>query len=201
MLEIIGNIFATSTIATLAVTFLLKVWLTSRIQKDVEYTYQKKFANYKAEIDERFEKYKSAMKSLELISQTRWEIKRQTCLEALEVVDTAFSHISWEYPSDMTQPISGPTLQETADIAKARACHNKLAITCDSNKVIEKYLACLGIYSGVGPGRVVVHMDSIVELREAIREELKFSIPELDRTLVWISTIPTSNPEKAKTTS
>jgi len=71
--------------------------------------------------------------------------------------------------------------------AKARKCHNKLVLTCDSKEVIDLFRYIVIPFDGKPP----VTMDIIVDLREAIRREIGFGNISVDtnRDLSWIGTI------------
>lgn len=71
--------------------------------------------------------------------------------------------------------------------AKARTCHNKLVLTCDSKEVIDLFRYIVIPFDGKPP----VTMDIIVDLREAIRREIGFGNISVDtnRDLSWIGTI------------
>ena len=70
---------------------------------------------------------------------------------------------------------------------KARNCHNKLVLTCDSKEVIDLFRYIVIPFAGKPP----VTMDIIVDLREAIRSEIGFGNISIDsnRDLSWIGTI------------
>lgn len=79
-----------------------------------------------------------------------------------------------------------PDSQGSIDIAKARACHNKLAITCESSEVLKYYKICLTLRKTTEPPRII-SADLIVDLRNAIQRELGFG-SEIDenREEAWI---------------
>ncbi len=127
----------------------------------------------KAVIEEEFRTREAASK-----------IKREACLEALTVVDAHFANLSWEQDD---KPL--PVHVQPIDIAKARDCYNRLALTCQNQAVIEKYLDALGLHAPDKPAKKISG-DVIVDLRNAMRAELGFgSELELDRSLAWIATL------------
>ena len=188
MLENILTIIASSGISIAIVAWPLKTWLTERIQQNIRHQYQDKLerlkADIKSEFDHKLELHKSEVKAQEIVNQSKWEIKRISCLEALEIVDTVFANLDWGGFK--------PASQEPVDVAKARACYNKLAITCESPEVLDHYKHCLGVRPIGDPARNIT-ADSIVDLRNAIRKELGFgSEVDKDRMSSWIAMLPGS---------
>jgi len=185
MLENIFPIITSSTISA-TVAWLLTTWLTERIQQNIRHQYQEKLerlkADIKSEFDHKLELHKSEVKAQEIVNQSKWEIKRTSCLEALEVVDTFFANnLDWGGVK--------PASQEPLDVAKARACYNKLAITCELPEVLDHYKHCLALRLTGEPVRNIT-ADSIVDLRTAIRKELGFgSELDEDRMSSWIATL------------
>ncbi len=127
----------------------------------------------KAAIEEEFRTREAASK-----------IKREACLEALAVVDAFLSNQSWTQDG---KPL--PVHVQPIDIAMARDCYNRLALTCQNQAVIDKYLDALGLHVPGTPAKQVSG-DAIVDLRNAMRAELGFGIElKLDRSLAWIGTL------------
>ena len=97
------------------------------------------------------------------------------CLYALSIVDGSFSNTPW-----------GTIIpdKQTFSTEKARECYNKLAVTCDSEKVLGAYKKCLGLSTPATP-------DSIVDLRNAIRKELDYGkeFDGADRDKAWIANL------------
>jgi hypothetical protein len=79
------------------------------------------------------------LKSRELGDQRRWEIKREACLEALEIIDARFADYEWNS--------NGPRLRVDAQgpvsTAKIRSCFNRLVLACNDSKVPQLYEKCL----------------------------------------------------------
>lgn len=140
-------------VGTALVGFLGKDWLAVRL---------------KASIDEEF-KTKAAA----------FEIKRQACVDALSVVDAHYAQTDWKKEG---VPLRIEK-QDAPQIAKARECFNRLALTCKSPEVIRLYLKSLGI------GEPMKGSD-IHELRNAMREELGFgSSLDLSDEKLWIGAL------------
>lgn len=126
---------------------------------------------------------KDAIEREALVRRTVFEIKRDACLEALAVIDAAFSQRGW---SEDGKPLK--VLKQPLEISKARACHNKLALTCENQKVVDHFMSSLGIRSSDEPS--VPLTDSMIALRNAMREELGFGRPlALNRDKAWIGSL------------
>jgi hypothetical protein len=97
-------------------------------------------------------------------SKARWEMKRAVCVKTLDLVDAVFANTDWQ-GSDM----SHRTLpQERPSIVDLRRGLNELAVTCENPDVIRNYKRCLGLDS------VPLSADALVDLRAAVRRELRF---------------------------
>lgn len=118
---------------------------------------------------------------------TRWEMKRQTCLSALAVVDAVFAHAQWTMDGK-TVPIQA---QPRPTIEVIRRVQNELALTCEDPEVSKNYLRCLGVDD---PPTA----DALVDLRAAIRRELGFGEPvDSDRQKAFIARIEQAQPPSA----
>lgn len=131
--------------------------------------------------------------AIEQESAIRWEaftIKREACIEALNVVDSTLSNQTW---TDETGTVL-PATKQPVHIEKARECHSKLALTCDNPKIIELYSKCLGLRL---PGEPVqgISTDAVLELRNIMRTELGFGKKiDFDRRLAWIAALDGATP-------
>src|SRR5437762_1162165 len=123
----IATTLVSSLVTTSAAAWLMKLWLSERLKSAIQHEY-----------NQRLEQFKADLRNSETVRQARWEIKRQACLEALRVVDTFFSHQNW-------QGVEEPTEQQgTIDVVKARECYNALALSCNSDEVLQQFKRCLG---------------------------------------------------------
>ena len=126
---------------------------------------------------------KDAIEGEALIRKSVFEIKRDACLEALSIVDAAFSQREWIQ--------DGATLEvrtQNLDISKARACHNKLALSCENQEVVDLFLETLGIGHPAAPPKPPT--DLMIELRNAMRRELGFGQAlDQNRDLAWIGNL------------
>lgn len=118
------------------------------------------------------------------LRRSRYEIKRQACLEALSVIDAVLSHSRFTQDGRLLD-----VQRQPVDIAKARECNNKLALTCDDPRILELFLDALGVRAA---GREVERQgDLINDVRERMRKELGFGKPlALPSDRAWIATLP-----------
>ena len=94
-----------------------------------------------------------------------WQLKKVACLNALNLANAVLSN--YEYPKVKKEDIK----PQTESVENARSCFNELACTCDGPEVIDaiKHI----IFGNPSP-------DAIVDLRNAVRKELKFSRTSID---------------------
>jgi len=116
--------------------------------------------------------------------EARREIKRRACLDALRIVDSFHSNLTWN-------GVSSTERQAPPDVQRAREVYNELCVVCESSAVLEAYKACLGF-------RGELNMGLVVDLRNAIRKELGFGKPvDDDRDKAWIARL--NRPDNEKT--
>jgi hypothetical protein len=160
---IVTAIACSAATSSLAV-WLFKQWVAERLKASIQH-----------EFNEKLERLRLELRNSEAVRQARWEIKRQACLDALRVVDTYFSHQTWEGIPQAAEP------QGAIDVAKARECYNALALSCNTDEVLQQFKRCLGL------GEKPLRADMIVDLRNAIRRELEFGAEiDRDRAGAWI---------------
>jgi hypothetical protein len=123
------------------------------------------------------------IKSKERGEQRRWEIKREACLEALEIIDARFADYSWQSGEKAIDVDS----QGFIETEKIRSCFNRLILACENQQVPLLFEKCLNLQVGnAEPERL--DMNAVVELRNAIRKELGFG-KELFTKVSWITNI------------
>ena len=160
ILEIIDFllVFLSSGAGTALIVFLAKDWLAVRI---------------KASIDRGAH-----------IDRSSFDLKRSACLDALQIVDAAYSQCEWKQGDENIKVI-----KQALDIAAARRAYNQLALTCTNPGVVEIYAKVLGLRN-VDESPLAMTADSIVDLRNAMREELGFGRHlDFDRSKSWIATL------------
>lgn len=123
------------------------------------------------------------IKSKEREEQRRWEIKREACLEALEIIDARFADYIWVSDGKRVD-VDPQKFIETEDI---RSCFNRLILACENQQVPLLFEKCLYLRVGnTDPDKL--DMNAVVELRNAIRKELGFG-NELFTKVSWITNI------------
>ena len=128
---------------------------------------------------------KSAIDREAYIGRAAFDLKRSACLDALQIVDAVFSQFAWEEDGKKLKN----TKQELS-IAVARMAYNQLALTCKNPRIVELYGRAIGLRAAGDP-QLDMTADLIVDLRNAMREELGFgSSLDFDRTKSWIATLP-----------
>ena len=182
MEDIVTTILASSTSG--AVGGAAVYWFANNvIAKRIELSYQKKLETHKSDQSREIEKLRSEIRTSELTEQRRGELKREACLEALDIVDYFFSIYDW--PSGIE-----PDPQDKIAIGRVRSCCNRLALTCENGEVLELFKDSLRAGNDANPPKPL-SADLIVDLRNAIRRELGFgSEIDKDRERAWISQIP-----------
>ncbi|MEN6668908.1 hypothetical protein AAJP47_00855 [Psychrobacter sp. B38] len=105
-----------------------------------------------------------------------WIMKRNACLKALNLANAVLSN--YEY----TNISEGDMTPQRESIESARSCFNELACTCEGSEVIQQ-LKKIMFENGT--------LDSIVDLRNAVRKELGFETEsiDLDRDCAFIGKI------------
>lgn len=113
----------------------------------------------------------------------RWEMKREVCKRALDLVDAVFANRSWSDPSGAPLKISP---QDRPSIRELRQCLNDLCVVCENPQVVSCFRKCLDVGQQHGRGRA----DDIVDLRNAIRAELGYGKPvDVDREAAFLAVI------------
>lgn len=123
------------------------------------------------------------IKSKERGEQRRWEIKREACLEALEIIDARFSDYSWQSGGKAIDVDS----QKFIETEKIRSCFNRLVLSCENRQVPLFFEKCLFLQVDNAEPEPL-DMNAVVELRNAIRKELRFG-KELITKVAWITNI------------
>ncbi len=147
------------------ITLLLRTYFNEKIKNSIKHEYDIRLESYKSElknaIDKDLESYKSKIKELESKNLDRWDIKRDACLMALNLADSALSNMDWD--GDMEEGI----VKSKIDTITVRDCYNQLACSCDLPETLMEFKRVLGL---LGP----IKGDVIVDFRNAIRKELSF---------------------------
>lgn len=131
------------------------------------------------------------IKSKELGEQRRWEIKREACLEALEIIDARFANYIWR--NNITGNIIKVDKQRRITTTKIRSCFNKLILACNDTSVPKAFEKCLNLQiDDKDPQKL--SMKDVVPFRNAIRKELGFG-DDLNTDVAWITNINWKHPK------
>ncbi|WP_461643273.1 hypothetical protein [Labilibaculum euxinus] len=117
-------------------------------------------------INKDLKSFESNLKREESINENRWQIKRTACLNALNIADSVLSNK--EYPNVRKEDIK-PGKATTEEV---RTCFNELAASCINSEVIDILKKMM--FESVSP-------DIIVDLRNAVRNELGFDDKSFDK--------------------
>lgn len=123
------------------------------------------------------------IKSRQLEDERRWEIKREACLEALEIIDARFADYAWASDGKAMQVDT----QEFIPTAKIRSCFNRLVLACKDSTVPQQFEDCLNLRVGNNEPKPLT-MGEVVKLRNAIRKEMGFG-EDISTSVAWISNI------------
>lgn len=121
------------------------------------------------------------LKTKERNEERRWELKREACLEALRIIDSRFADYDWRDAEGNPTKVDP---QEPVSTEEVRACFNKLILACNKPTVPEAFEKCLNLSLGTMPSGSL-DMNSVVEFRDAIRNELGFG-DKLTTKVSWI---------------
>ncbi len=127
---------------------------------------------------------KTAIENETFTRRAAFDIKRSACLDALSVVDAAYSQRVWIQDKKKLNIAKQPL-----QIASARKAYNQLALTCSDPKVVELYAEALGLHSpDESPKNTSA--DLIVDLRNSMRKELSFGTNlDFNREKAWIGNL------------
>jgi len=141
---------------------------------------------YPNSLNEAVEKLKIQFELKNRTEEAKFKLKYEACIEALAVVDE-FYKLNFGKDAIKDKNIPGELLTLTPfEIGeKARVCHNKLALNCNSPDVFNLFKRAIKFDK-----REEDKADIIVDLRKAIRAELGFGTTTIDedRNIAWILT-------------
>jgi hypothetical protein len=162
---ILGAIGGT-TVLLAAAGWLGQTWIENKLRSSIQHEYDVKLAEFRAELA-----------ATDRISHDRWVMKRDVFLRTMKLIDAWWANIEWNHQ---------PQSQQKPTIEEAREIHNQLALICEKDDVLKAFKTCFRMTS-IEKTKPELSMDAIVDLRNAMRKELKFSetIPE-DREASWI---------------
>lgn len=129
------------------------------------------------EITQKVESVKAEISRSQLVFQAKYQMKHEACLEALALVDAHFSHT-------LQDPDGREIVKQFASTEQARACHNKLILTCGI-ELLSKFEEIM--FGPREPGEPQKPPTGLLQdFRNLIRKELGFGTDrQLDRERVW----------------
>ena len=116
-------------------------------------------------IDESLEQFKSKLQNESYVRQKRWELKREACLKALDIANSLISH--GRYPNVK----EGVIITQDSSTKEIRECYDLISATCDGKEVLNVLKKIVG--GSFSP-------DVIVDMRNAVRQELEFGNTQID---------------------
>ncbi|CAD0220127.1 MULTISPECIES: hypothetical protein [Planktothrix] len=123
------------------------------------------------------------------IGASQQTLKREACLEALDIVDEYFAY------QLLPESVIGSSNDGFKFASRVRSCYSKLIVACENIQVANQFRQCLGTNS-------TWRGDDIIDFWNAIRQELGFvgDAEHSDRSNPWIAHInldsTTSHPYK-----
>ncbi len=124
-----------------------------------------------------FKIFEMELKQKDLVNSEKWKLKRDACLNALNIADNILSN--YDYPNVKKEHIKRGEVRTE----EVRKCFNDLACSCEHTEVIDTLKKILS---------ESVTIDIIVDLRNAVRKELGFGEKnfDTDRHKAFVSMIP-----------
>jgi len=170
-----------SAITGVGITYLLRTYFNEKIKNSIKHEYDIILESHKSELKYMIvmdlESYKSKIKELEYQNLDKWAIKREACLKALNIADSALSNMDWVGVTEKE------IVKSEIDTITVRHCYNQLSCSCDLPETLLEFKKVLGL---LGP----INGDAIVDFRNAIRKELDFGKEiDIDRENAFIGRI------------
>lgn len=115
------------------------------------------------------------MEQSKFAERTKYELKYEACLDALEAVD---AHLSQAF-----QHLPQLVIRQEMTTEQLRKIHNKMILTVDNPRIVELFLR---IVLPTPEDREVPPTDMLNNFRDLVRIELGFGeITSLDRNKAW----------------
>src|SRR5690349_19734386 len=129
--DIVGVIVSALTaggVAGAAVVWLAKTVITERVKNAIQFEYSTKLESQRSElrqlVDTNLEVHRATVREKDRIATERWNLKRDACLAALDVVDRVMSNLDWRHTSG--ENLSGVIVPQKVDAGEARDAMNRL---------------------------------------------------------------------------
>lgn len=166
--------FLTGSIGGALVVWFANKILVERVRAAIQHEYATKLETYKADlqtdITQRLDQLRAEAEEKGRLQRERWQIKRESCLRALDIIDRVLTNVLW---SDQTRPADSIAIKRLpVDTQEARDVMNRLILSCDHYQVVVLFLKAIGINEN---GEMSdPDLQALQELRNVIRKELGF---------------------------
>lgn len=137
------------------IVWLSREWISTRLKNSIKHEY-----------DAKLETIKDEFKNQQRTSESKWHLKYEACMQALDLADAILSNMDFDGIPE------GVMVKEDVKTEDVRDCINKLACSCDGKGVLDTFKKII-----IGKG---FRLDIVVDLRNAVREELEFSAVAID---------------------
>ncbi len=121
------------------------------------------------------------------INQSRWEIKRNACIEAMDIIDLHYVNLMNEKTKGFTPEDMGIEIKQgpqKIDLNKARHVYNELVVVCDSQELPALFIKILR-HSDKN-SQANIDGTAIKKFRELCRNELGFEKIKLNVVDTWL---------------
>jgi hypothetical protein len=139
------------------------------------------------EITRKVESVKAEISPEQPISDAKYKLKHQACIEALALIDALFSH-------KMQHAEGRPITKQCMPTEQARQCHSKLILACENPDILKKFSEI--IFEIQEETLSKPPADHLNEFRNLIRKELGAGEElVLDAERAWIGNVVCDNRE------
>lgn len=137
------------------IVWFAREWISARLKNSIKHEY-----------DTKLEQIKEELKNQQRVSESKWQLKYEACMQALDLSDALLSNMHFNGIE------AGIMVKEDVKTEDVRDCINKLACACDGKEVLETFKKI------VIPRDI--RLDIVVDLRNNVRSELGFSESNID---------------------
>ncbi len=137
------------------VVWLSKEWISSRLKESIKHEY-----------DSKLEQFREDLKSKQRISEAKWQLKYEACMQALDISDALLSNL------EFSGLPAGAMVREPFSTEAVRDCFNKLACACDGAEVLNTFKKIVTANN--------ISLAIVVDIRNSVRKELGFSQVDID---------------------
>jgi hypothetical protein len=140
------------------------------------------------EITAKIETVKAEINQSQTRFDTKYKLKYEACLEALQIVDAQLSHLDWTVPNERGIKANTEVKKQFLPTEKVRECQNKLILSCENTDTLNKFIEIMF----PKPEKHV--LKSLDEFRNLIRQELGFGKKlNLSEDKSWVAKVVFDN--------